>query len=235
LSLLTLIQTAANLLGIPSPSMVVGSTDAQVQQLLALANEEGLELAQSHNWQALKRQYTFLSVADEEQIDALPGDVNYFIDNTFFDRTTRRELLGPITPQIWQAIMAQPQLNRVFLAWRMRNGEFLITPTPSANDTIAYEYMSTYWVEAANGDPKTEFTADTDLTVLPERLHWLGVRWRFLKSKNLDYAEDFRTYETAKQMAQARDGGATRLNITGRDRFNPYGFPNIPLGNFPPG
>jgi len=233
MSLLTIVQRTARLLSVPVPATVIGSTDAQVQQLYELANEEGDELSRrpDDGWQALKREYTFLSVADDDQTGALPTDIDYFIDNTFFDRTTRRELIGPITPQLWQAIKSQPQLNRVFLAWRMRDGKFLITPVPTANDTIAYEYLSTYWAEAANGDPKTQFDADTDIPVLPERLFQLGLRWRFLKSKNLDYAEDFATYEREVQKASARDGGSTRLDATGRNYYNTYN--NIPLGNWP--
>jgi hypothetical protein len=232
-ALLDIIQTTAKLLSIPSPSAVVDSTDIQVQQLLALANEEGHELARRHEWQALKRQQTFTTVAAAEQPGAAPDDLDHFLPDSFFDRTTRRQLMGPITPQMWQAIQAQPQLNSVFLAFRQRDNAFLITPTPSAGDTIAYEYVSTSWAESASGEAKAEFTADTDVTVLQERLFWLGIRWRFRKSKQLDYAEDFRTYEIEVQKVAARDGGPGMVDITGRTIYNAFGFPNVPLGNWP--
>lgn len=231
MSLLTLIQTTANLLGIPSPSSVVGSTDVQVLQLLALANEEGDELARSHSWQALKRQQTFTTVAQAAQTDAVPDDMDSFIPNSFFNRTTQRELIGPITPQQWQAIEAQPQLNRVFLAYRMRDNAFLVTPTPTAGDEVAFEYMTRNWALSAADEEKEEFTADTDTTVLPERLFRLGIRWRFRKTKGLDYSEDFRTYETEVQKAMAKDGSSTKLDFTGKNTYNV--FTNIPVGNFP--
>lgn len=231
MSLLTIIQRTAVLLSIPSPSVVVGSSDSQVQQLFGLANEEGEELAKSHDWQALKRQQTFLALAQEEQTGVVPSDLDHFISNSFYNRTTQREVIGPITPQLWQAIEAQPQLNRVFLAFRMRDNSFLITPTPSADETVAYEYVTLNWATAANGDEKAEFDADTDTTSLSERLIRLGVRWRFLKSKGLNYSEDFDTYQRALQIEQARDGGSTKLNFTGANYYNV--LVNLPEGNWP--
>ncbi len=127
MSLLSTIQRSCRLLSIPVPTTVTGSTDVQVQQLYALANEEGDELAQSHDWQVMRKQYTFLTTAGEEQVAAVPDDWDRFVANTFFNRSTRRTVIGPITPQQWQAIQAQPQLNRVFLAFIERDGSFCHT------------------------------------------------------------------------------------------------------------
>jgi hypothetical protein len=231
--LLSICQDAADLIGIPRPVEVVNSTDQQVRQLLALAKEEGHELATSHPWEILNRQHTFTTVAAEEQPDAVPDDWDRFLPNSFFNRTTRLEVIGPITPQVWQAIMAQPQLNRVYLAFRERDNKFLITPNPTAGQTIAYEYISKNWVEAADGELKPTFTADTDTPLLESRLFVLGLRWRFRKTKGLDYAEDYKTYQKEVQKVQGKDGGSTKLDITGRNLYNQWGYPNLPLGNFP--
>lgn len=233
MTLLSIVQNVCRLTGLRVPTEVVNSTDTQVQQLYALANEEGQELARSFEWEALNLEQTFTTTATEVQAAAIPADLDHFLPNTFFNRTTRLTLIGPITPQLWQAIQAQPQLNRVYLCFRERDGDFLITPTPPADQTIAYEYVSTYWARAANGDPKAEFTADTDTTILSDRVLQLGLRWRFLAAKNLDYAEVYRTYQTELQKLQARDGGSTQLNITGSTTYGLYGFPNLPLGNWP--
>lgn len=213
--------------------MVVGSTDTQVLQLFALANEEGHELARRHDWQIMMQEATFNTVSSAVQPNAVPADWDHFLANSFYNRTTVRPVLGPITPQLWQAIQAYPQINSVYLSFRERDGAFLITPTPAANDLIAYEYMSLNWAQTVANVLIPEFSADTDTPLLPERIFQYGLRWRFRKSKNLDYSEDFRTYETEVQKLMARDGGNGTLDITGRNLYNPYGFPNIPLGNFP--
>lgn len=233
MSLLTIVQNVCRLTNLRVPDEVVNSTDTQVQQLFALANEALVELGKSHPWQVLTREHEFLTVAAEEQPGALPSDFDWELNNTIFNRTTRLTLIGPITPQLWQAIKAQPQLNRVYLCWRQRNNAVLMTPTPSAGDTIAFEYMSNNYAETSGGTAIPEFASDTDTTPLSERLVQLSLRWRFLSAKNLDYAEAYRTYETQLQMQQAKDGGTTQLNITGSTTWGLWGFPNLPLGNFP--
>lgn len=234
-NLLEIVQQSCQLLSLPVPASVTDSTDVQVLQLWAIANEEGKSLQRSYDWQLLTLEYTFSSTASEAQPTAIPLDLDRWLANTMFDRTTRREVIGPITPQQWQAIQAQPQLNRVFLAWRERTGIFYTTPTPTAGDTIAYEYVTKNWVLAENLDPKDSFTADTDVPLLNDQMFILGIRWRFLKSKGIDYAQDFDTYQRQLQIEQAKDGGNGKLNITGRTLMNIWGYPNVPLGNFPGG
>lgn len=232
-SLLSIIQETAALLSLPQPSVVVGSSDTTVNQLFALANEEGRASSRRHDWQELTEEYTFSTVAQAGQTNAIPADFDRFYSNSTYNRTTIRPVLGPITPQQWQAIQAYPQINSVYVSFRVRGNIYLATPTPAAANTIAYEYISKNWCLAVDSTPKPAFTADTDTTVLPEWLFTLGLRWRFRKSKGLDYAEDFRTYETELQQLMARDGGNGTLDITGRNLYNPLGLPNIPVGNFP--
>jgi len=231
MSLLTIIQKSCRLLALPVPDVVVDSRDTQVQQLYEIANEEGEELADVYDWQRLRAQYEFTTVASAVQTSAVPGDWNRFISNSFFNRTTQRSVLGPITPQQWQSIQAQPQLNRVFLAFIQRSGQFLVTPTPQSGQTIAYEYVSKNWVYDVNGTPKDSFTRDDDETYLDPRLIILGIRWRFLNSKGLEYGEDFRTYQTERNQKIARDGGNTELSTTGSDGY--ILSPNVPSGGFP--
>lgn len=233
MTLLTIVQTVCRLTNLRVPTEVVTSTDTQVQQLYALANEALVDLGKSFTWEALTREQLFTTVAAEEQPGALPSDFDYQLNNTIFNRTTRLTLIGPITPQLWQAIKAQPQLNRVYLCWRERDNVVLMTPEPPAGQEIAFEYISNNFAETADGTPIPEFASDTDTTPLNERLVQYSLRWRFLSAKNLDYAEAFRSYETQLQQEQARDGGMTQLNITGSTTWGLFGFPNLPLGNFP--
>ena len=233
MSLLTIVQNTCRLTGLRVPTTVVDSTDTQVQQLYALANEALVDLGKSFSWETLTREQTFVTVASETQTGALPSDFDYELNNTIYNRTTRLTLIGPITPQLWQAIKAQPQLNRVYLCWRQRDNAVLMTPAPEAGETIAYEYITNNFAEDSDGNPIPQFAADSDTTPLSERLVQLSLRWRFLSAKNLDYAETFRPYEVQLQQEQARDGGTTQLNITGSTGWGLWGFPNLPLGNFP--
>lgn len=63
LTLLQMIQNVCNEIGISAPTQVVGNTDPQIVQLLALANREGQEFYQAEGrrdgWEVLNREYTF--------------------------------------------------------------------------------------------------------------------------------------------------------------------------------
>ncbi len=231
MSYLTVVQKACRLLSLPVPTTVTGSTDVQVTQLAELANEEGAELAARYDWQVLRRQHLFTTVATPAQTDAVPDDWDRFIANTFFNRSQRRSVIGPITPQQWQAIQAQPQLNRVFLAFIERDNQFLVTPTPAAGEEIAYEYASKNWAYNTDDEPIPEYQADDDVAYLDEKLIVLGLRWRFLKSKGLEYSEDFKTYEIQCNQRMSRDGGNSMISTTGNGQF--LLSPNMPIGSFP--
>jgi hypothetical protein len=231
-SLLTLVQKVADRVGITRPTAVVSSTDTQVRQLYALANEEGMELSRRHEWQALTTEQVFVTVAQAEQTNMpIPDDLGRFVPNSFFDRTTRRRLIGPITPQEWQAIQAFPAFNRVYLAFRERDGAFLITPDPPAGEEIAYEYVSTNWARSSTDQPRSEFTADEDTAALDEELMAQGLRWRWKQAKGLDYGEDMQTYERNVARAIAADGGMTAISM-GTPSVSPVLLANIPDGNF---
>ena len=213
MSLLSLIQDVCGMLSLPQPGSAAASTDRQVLQLVALANEEGLELSRRCAWQALTEEASFTTVAAAAQPAAIPADFDRFVPGTFFNRTTRREVVGPLPPREWQALQANPAAGRVYLAFRQRQGQFLLTPAPPAGQVIAYEYVSSNWARSQAGAAQAGFMADTDTSFLDEALIKRGVRWRYLRAKGLDYAEELQTYERMVEIAVARDGGAGVLSL----------------------
>lgn len=231
---LSIVQSVTAQLSLPVPSQVVGSTDRQVMQLLALANEEGRILAKTGEkpWQAMTEEFNFVGIAQNAQVGnaAIPTDLDRWIPNTFFNRTTRREMTGPITPRQWQLIMAQPVYATAYLAFRERGGILLIAPPPAAGDEIYGEYVSLSWALSSANVPQPAFMADTDTAILDEGLIQLGLRWRYLQAKGLDYAEDMATYEREVEKALARDGGMTMLSLAPQP-LDPRRA-NLPDGSF---
>jgi hypothetical protein len=227
MSALTVVQNVCGKLGITAPNAVFSSTDPQIIQIRTIMNDEGRDLSRAHTWTALLKQQTFTSVAQAVQTGAVPTDFNWYMNDTMWNRGTQVKVGGPVSPEDWQAFQAIALLAIPNAVFRFRGGDILIYPTPAAGQTIAYEYGSTYWVQGS----KTEYTADADVAVLDETIIALGTRWRFLKSKGMDYAEDFRSYEIAKQQAVSRDGGRQKVYLGGYPR-NPWNF-NIPQSNWP--
>jgi hypothetical protein len=155
------------------------------------------------------------SAYDALSQEVVPTDLDRFVPETFFNRTRKRPVFGPISAQDWQFTKGVVATTLVE-SFRQRGNGILITPTPTANDTYAYEYISKNWCQSSAGTGQTAWAADTDTGILPESLMTLGVIWRFLRAKGFDYAEAFRTYELAKAKAQAKDGGKRRFNLAHR-------------------
>lgn len=220
MSLLTIIQKAALRIGLDSPAVVVGSTDTKILQLLAYANEEGEELATgssvglSYDWQALQTEANFVATATESQgaITTIASGFKYIIGDTIWNRSTRLQAQGSLTPSEWQNYKAW-SVNSPYPKYRVRNGLLRLLPVPTAGDTYYFEYQSANWCTTSGGTGQTAWAADSDVGVLDEDLITAGVIWRFKEGKNLDYSEDFRKYQTRVMNAIARDVERRPLNM----------------------
>lgn len=232
MSLLTIVQDAADRIGLPQPAQVVGSSDTQVRQLLGLAQQEGKELARRGRWEAITKEKTFTATATEEQSGAIPSDFCYMIEGSFWNRTQSRQVIGPLTSHRWQ-MLKTGLISNVWDAFRIRGGAILMNPTPTAGDSMAFEYISTQWCTNAAGDTyQAAWAADDDVSLLCEELHVLGLIWRWMRAKGFDYAEAMRTYETEVEQKLGRDGGQSLLNLNGdAGAYGPYD-PLVPDGNW---
>ena len=230
MTLLTVARNACDRIGVQRPSAAFSSTDQQIVQIVGLAQQEGIELAARYNWQVITKEKTFTSVAAETQTSAVPSDFDRFVNDTFFNRTEKRKLEGPLTPQQWQfhkSVVATTLVE----AFRQRGDDILITPTPTAGQTMAYEYISKNWCETSGADEQAAWASDTDVGILSEELMTLGIIWRWQRAKGLDYAESFRTYEMQVAQAMLKDGGKPTLNM-GTRKSSAARYPFVPEGSW---
>lgn len=213
MSLLTLISEACNRLSITSPNQVVGNTDDKIIKLLALANEEGEELSERHNWSAMVSEATHSTLAAELQgvMATIATGFKFILPDTMWNRTTNRKI-WPVNGVEWQAYQSQ-NLAGPNAFFRLRAGNLYIIPTPTASQTVAFEYMSKNWCESSAGTDRSAWAADTDVGILDEQLMRSGIIWRWKRSNGLDYAEDFNQYELRVANAITRDGAKKRINF----------------------
>lgn len=228
MTLITIVQDAASRMGFVQPTAGIGSTDSTALQLVGLAKQEVAELARAYPWQNLTLEKTFTSVATEEQTGAIPDGFDRFLPSTFFNRDTQRIVVGPLTPTEWQDLKGRASVA-VYDAFRQRGNALLLMPVPTAGQTYAFEYITKYAVTDSSGaTPQATFTSDDDLTLLDEELVTLGLVWRFLRAKGLDYAEAFRSYEMQKKQAMARDGGQRGANMSKATHMRNPRYPAFP-------
>lgn len=226
MSLLTIVQHAADRLGLTRPSTVISSPDENARILLGMAQEEGKALADRHTWQALQTEYTFATVNGTASY-ALPTGFDALIKDTVFNRTQRRRMQGDLSPSQWQETQAS-LVTMVNPAFRIRGSLFYISPTPTAAETVAYEYVTKNWCQSVASVGQTEWTADTDTALLDEELFKLGVIWRFKSRKGFDYAEDMQTYEVAVNKAIFKDGARVTIDTSCVERDRVPMSPQVP-------
>jgi len=215
MNLLSLVQAFCDRTALSCPSSVISSSDAKINQIRALLEEEVNDLASRHNWQGLTREATFTTIAAEDQ-----GNINTIasqgyksiVNNTIWDRTDHLPC-AIMDGVAWQTIKG---FSNVGIRWkfRLRGDKLLLAPTPPAGHSWAFEYQSKWGiVDADTGLLKQFFTKDTDTLMLQDTLHLEGLRWRWRREKSLDYAEYFNTYEMQVKAAMGEDGGAPNLNF----------------------
>lgn len=217
-TLLEMVQQAANELGIPEPSFLFGNVNDQERQLIALARREGKEFSGVANknggWQNLHEEYTFNTVVGQANYP-LPEDLEYFLDKTYWDNKYKWALIGPITAQEKQilryGVIASGPRNKFYI----RKNEMWLDPIPQDTQLIAYDYYSNYWCQSATGVRQKMWMADTDTYLLDEDCFIEGLKWRFLRAKGLDYAEEENIYHMDVARTIARDGGTRDLSMNG--------------------
>lgn len=204
MNLLQTIQRFCRRTNLDVPSVVIGSANPIILQLYSLLEEEGNDLSGRGSWQELTLEATHTTVATESQgdiADIADEGFRYIKNETIWDRTENLPVMVIDGPD-WQAEKGFAATAPNYMA-RIRNGELIVTPTPVAGNTWAFEYVTSNWIR---NNTSQYFVADTDTYSLPGELVLLGLRWRWKKEKGLEYAEDFRTYEKQVEDALSRNG-----------------------------
>ena len=235
---MTLLQTVQHFCertNLPSPATVYGSSDTQVVQIKALLEEIGIDMASRVAWEGITFEATHTSLAAEDQgamTTIASNGFKYVKNQTIWDRTDKLPILGPLSPQEWQALKALVTTGPRY-RFRVRGGKLLVNPTPTAGHTWAFEYVSKNWVLAADLTTYRQFFgADTDTILLPDTELLQGLRWVWKREKGLAYDEDFRTYELMLKDAAGRDGGKPVLRMDGGGWSGPRPGIVVPSGSW---
>lgn len=216
MSLLTIAQRFCRRTNLDVPSTVLGSTDPQIKQIGALLEEEGNNLAGRGDWQELTNEAIHTTVATESQgnINTIASNgFSYVKNGTIWDRDLRLPVYI-IDGTDWQQVKAIAVTGPRYQA-RIRGNLLISNPVPEAGHTWAFEYVSKNWItDSAGANPDNYFNSDEDEVILPNELVLLGLRWRWLKEKGLEYSEQFALYEQEVKDALSRNNLRRPLSMS---------------------
>jgi hypothetical protein len=158
----------------------------------------------------------------------LPFDFEAITDRTQWDKTKHWEALGPEDAQQWQWLKSGYISTGPRIRWRILDNQFQVWPPMNTQEYLGWEYKSNGWARGADGSVKTSFTADSDTTVLNDRLMVLFTKMKYWGIKGFDTTVVSQDYQRVLSIAKANDKGAANLS------FAPYpskvliGWANIP-------
>jgi len=158
----------------------------------------------------------------------LPPDFENITNRTQWDKSKHWEMLGPEDAQQWQWLKSGYISTGPRVRWRILDGQFQIWPVMNTNEYLGWEYRSKGWARSATGAIKNSFTADSDTTVLDDRIMVLGTKLKYFQIKSFDTTALMQDYQRYLSIAKANDKGAPNLS------FAPYpskvliGYANIP-------
>jgi hypothetical protein len=158
----------------------------------------------------------------------LPFDFERITNRTQWDKSKHWEALGPEDAQQWQWLKSGYISTGPRIRWRILDNQFQIWPVMNTQEYLGWEYKSKGWVRAADGTVKNSFTADSDTTVLDDRIIVLSTKMKYWGIKGFDTTVVSQDYARYLSVAKAQDKGAPNLS------FAPYpskvliGYANIP-------
>lgn len=213
---LSIIQDHCRIHALSIPTGVVGSGDTGVQQFLGILNELISEVVTESKFNVITQEATFTMAATEDQgamTTLAPNGYQFAYFETFYDRTLRRALYGPLNETEWQQIKAIPNPGP-FYKFRIRQDHLLINPVPTTPfSTVAFEYASSWAVLSNANVLKPAITEDTDTFVFPENILRKGLAFRWKQIKGLPYQADEVQYYNLLNNYIARDKVKRRIDL----------------------
>lgn len=239
LTLRQLVDRVLDSISLNRPVKIVDSNDTTARQVLSSAQDILLEiLDHQHAWVLATRLHSF-TTTDGQEGYPLPDGFDSFVDRSAWDNTNFREMAN-VTYQEWQMIKSSVVSARAgFRLFRLLDDsgvkKFSIDPTPSADgENLSYWYKSVNVVVGAGGvqGNQSEFKADNDTTIFPDRVMISGTKYRMLNRLGLSFLEELSEFEAALTAATAKDDGSPDIFIGETINDPLIGWDNIPDTGF---
>lgn len=224
MTVLSVVQQASLKIGVARPDQLFAGTTRVLQELQEAVIETAKMIAfdTGHDWSKLKTLGTFTGDGVALGFN-LPSD---------YRKMLKKARLWPINSPYapythyadtdsWLGTQVQ-SFQPLIGAWTIIGEQVQIrvggnNAAVATGDTVQFYYITNNMAKDAGGTPKAEFTIDTDVFRLDERLLKLGLIYKWKQAKGQDYTEEMSDYENALFQLIGTDKGSNII-IVGSQR-----------------
>jgi hypothetical protein len=214
----SIVSDAAVEVGLSPVADPYSSNDPNIVQMCQLLKSLGRDLILQREWSYLRREHLFTTVQGTAYYD-LPADFRRMINQTWWNRTNRLPVGGPLSPQEWQYLKAR-LVGVVFnVLFRPDAGRIELYPdvnTPGGYQ-IAFEYESKFWVSSAATPTVLGYEAPST----SDQLVWFdpllltrGLKLYLLRAKGFDTTNAQQEFISTLESIKATDAPSPILSVT---------------------
>ncbi len=216
MSLLTVVQEAAEATGFESPTAVIGALDDNAKRFYRLAQLEANSLLRRHNWAVLLKDGAI--TGDGSADYALPSDYHRAVPATYWTSSANWRIGGSVSSQRWQSLQngwaVSTSLSRqLMMRATSATKQIHFEPVLSTGETVVYDYISNAMFDDGAGTQYATWTDDAYTCLIDESLVSLGVIYRVLVSTGRDAAFAFSEYKEARDQLIGQDAPAERISL----------------------
>lgn len=213
----------ASTAGIDSNYTVTGSSFPQDTQVVSVDSPTQVTVSQKCSADQINQ-----SVLFSRTMYPLPFDYETITDRTQWDKSKHWEMLGPEDAQQWEWLKSGYISTGPRVRWRLYTGKFQIWPPMNTSEYLGFEYRSNAWALSATDVPQQSFIADTDTTVLDDRLLVQYTKLKYFQVKNFDTTALAQDYFRYLNVVKANDKGSPNLSFAPQPSRVLIGWANIP-------
>lgn len=233
-SLLQIVQAVTGELKIEvTPTVVISSTDSEVQLIRSLVVAACDELTQDYDWEQLMFISSFTLVQGQSTYP-LPSDFVRLLDNTLWNASQHLRILGPQSPETWARLTRGVVNSGPRYQFRLQGNNFNFIPVPgNSGDVIQYDYVSaSYVIDAGTSAQKRDFESDADRTIFSDRLLIDCVKLKYLETNGFDSSAVYSDFMRSLASTRAANTAGGTLNLNGAQGERLLDTYNLPDGSY---
>lgn len=232
---LTCVQDALKQLAQEPPTGVFDSGDEHAKLMGAFANQIGIMLAESEDWQQLINEWVLVGDSVRTNFD-LPADVSRLVADSGWSYALRRPV---IIINAQQRAEVNAWMSGTFLlnpACRLMNDQLVFQSPPAVGEEIKFEYLSKNWVLDGNAvTRKPLLTANADTPLFDSILFTNLLKLKWLQTRGMPTSAVQDDFNRRYLQVTARDNLAQTMTLnggigSGMRYMDGYNIPDTNLG-----